>query len=342
MGKKSQRKKQLRAQRKQRKQIKVHPASIPIIDRRDQPKPLNLLTIPLEIRYEIFSAIANGTHTITIAPNFHIYSPLTGLMDSHIQLELEIAKWRICYTRPAIHPVFGEFNPALTTFKITFRSKEQRVTRIYRPAEAQEKILTLELWKRAMDVVETNKQFEVNQAIAWLTRELWLWKPEMGRRKGTREFRDLQKKLRFLSFIESHDSLPAIDCPADYEEPANKNKPMLVAKPAMVYRKVYRRGDELSNYYRSLGLDIGGLDGVRDMERAHGSWVIEERRKVQDRSARETSEAASARFSRRLSNRKGPIDPAMMGDSFSYYLSTLHKPQDHWLVGILSFLDSLV
>ena len=188
MGKISQRKKQLRAQRKKRQQNQTpHPASIPLPIRRDQPKPHNLLTIPLELRFKIFSSIANGSHTITIAPNFHLYSPLTGLIDTHIHLELEIAAWRKCFARPAIHPVFGEFVPSLTTFRISFRTQEKRKTRVYKPEEAQEMILNLELWKRAMDMARTDRQGEVNRAVAKLTKELWLWKPDMGRKRGRRE-----------------------------------------------------------------------------------------------------------------------------------------------------------
>ncbi|KAG4441509.1 hypothetical protein IFR05_003036 [Cadophora sp. M221] len=337
MGKISQRKKQLRAQRKlrEKKSIEVHPALTPIIARLGQPKPLNLLTIPLEIRFKIFSAIANGTHTITIAPQHHIYSPLTGLIHSHLQLEIEIAKWRKCYSRPAIHLVFGEFNPALTTFKIAFRSKEQRITRVYEPKEAQKKILTLELWKRALDMAETNKQFEVNQVIAYLAERLWEWKPEMGRKKNTRKFRLMQEQLGFLLFDESHAFHPIMDAPQNYEEPLDENKPMPDIKSDIIYRKVYQSSGELSNYYQSLGLDVGG--GVRDMERAHGCWIVENRLEAGERLSREASEAASTRSSGSDSDGESSIGVAM-DDITSYSWSPFSGPE-HYTVTIAWFLD---
>ncbi|KAH9209503.1 hypothetical protein DL95DRAFT_413852 [Leptodontidium sp. 2 PMI_412] len=338
MGKRSQRKKQLRAQRKRRekKSLEVHLALTPIIARQDQPKPLNLLTIPLEIRFKIFSAIAHGTHTITIAPGRHIYSPLTGLIHSHLQLENEIAEWRKCYTRPAIHLVFGEFNPALTTFKITFRSKPRKVTRVYEPAEAQKKILTLELWKRAMDMAETNKQFVVNQVISYLAEKLWKWKPEMGWKKHTPEFRLMQEQLEFLLFDESHAFFPIMDAPLDYEEPLDGDKPMPDVKPGMVYRKVYQSSDELGRYYRSLGLDV--RDSVRGMERVHGCWVMEDRRKADERFARHASKTYYTRLSGSLPDRGSLISAVMENGRMTYSWSPFYEPE-HYTVSISRFLD---
>ncbi|KAH7386401.1 hypothetical protein BKA64DRAFT_711629 [Cadophora sp. MPI-SDFR-AT-0126] len=284
MGKRSQRKKQLRAQYKcrERKKTEVHPASIPVKARRNKPELPTLLTIPLEIRFKIFTAIASGTHTITIAPNLHIYSPLTGLTYTHPQLEEEIAEWRKCYTRPAIHPVFSDFDPAHTTFRITFRSNERRITRIYDPTEAKTKMLNLELWKRAMDLVGTNKQFEVNMAIRYLTRRLWEWKPAMGRhKKHTVEFRRMQEKLRFLVFDEErHGNVSAITSPRMYEEPFGE-KPMPDVKPALQVRHVNDSSNELTSYYRSLGIQVNNLE-LKHLERVGDPPALEEHLVVLD------------------------------------------------------------
>ncbi|KAL2065766.1 hypothetical protein VTL71DRAFT_3436 [Oculimacula yallundae] len=290
MGKVSQRKKQLRAQRKQKdqRQSQIHPASIPTIAHPDNPKTLTLLTIPLEIRFKIFSIIAHGPHTITIAPNFHIYSPLTGLIHSHPQLEEEIVQWRNAFDRPAIHPVFGDFDPAFTSFKITFRSNEQKITRVYEPEVAREKILTLELWKRSMDMMGTDKQFEVNRAIRYLTRRLWKWKPEMGMVSSTRECREMQEKMRFLLFDERR-TVSVLNAPRNYEEPfAVKPTPDLKPKP--VYRKTFETGHELSGYYRSLGANVGSEDDIRSLERVRASWVgVSRKETVAGRCSEESS-----------------------------------------------------
>ncbi|KAK0111957.1 hypothetical protein ONS96_001220 [Cadophora gregata f. sp. sojae] len=279
MGKRSQHKKQLRAQhkRQQSKKVEVHPASVPVKPCRNRPNILTLLTIPLEIRYKIFDTIANGTHTITIAPNLHIYSPLIGLTFTHPQLEHEIAQWRKCYTRPAIHPVFGDFNPTHTTFKITFRSNERRVTRIYEPEDAKSKMLNLELWKRAMDLVGTNKQFEVNMAIRYLTKRLWEWKPIMGRhKKHTVEFRKMQEKLRHLVFDEElHGNVSVINSPRMYEEPFGE-KPMLDIKPAVSNRLPATSSNQVACYYRSLGMQINS-EALKDLERFQNPQDLEER-----------------------------------------------------------------
>ncbi|PVH77706.1 hypothetical protein DL98DRAFT_534474 [Cadophora sp. DSE1049] len=278
MGKRSQRKNQLRAQHKRResRNVEIHPASIPVKARRNQPAPPALLTIPLEIRFKIFTALAKGTHTITIAPNLHIYSPLTGLTYAHPQFEDEIAEWRKCYPRPAIHRVFGDFDPSFTTFKITFRSNEQSVTRIYEPTEAKTKMLNLELWKRAVDMVGTNKQYEVNMAISYLTRRLWEWKPVMGRhKKHTVEFRGMQEKLRFLVFDEErHGDVSVINSPRRYEEPFGE-KPIPDVKPAWTYRKVYDSSSDVASYYRSLGMQVDSLE-LKNLERVGAPPVLEE------------------------------------------------------------------
>ncbi|CZT10842.1 uncharacterized protein RCO7_03568 [Rhynchosporium graminicola] len=124
--------------RRTKRSIKDNPASIPTIFIRSRPKLIIYLTIPLEIRFEIFSMIASRSHTITIAPGVCIAST-DDSPDSEPAMP-----------NPKQKSSNGEdeFHEAPP---IAFRSGGRRsVPRPYGPKEAQQKIVTLECWNRAM------------------------------------------------------------------------------------------------------------------------------------------------------------------------------------------------
>ncbi|XMA15168.1 hypothetical protein WAI453_007959 [Rhynchosporium graminicola] len=96
--------------------LKDNPASIPTIFIRSRPKLIIYLTIPLEIRFEIFSMIASRSHTITIAPGVCIAStddspdsepamPNPKQKSSNGEDEFHEA--------PPVHPMFRDYDPAV-------------------------------------------------------------------------------------------------------------------------------------------------------------------------------------------------------------------------------------
>jgi hypothetical protein len=155
-----------------------------------KPIPRNGLTrkLRLDVRYLIYEYLGHSEQTIIITAGRKYYGNLTGLVYSCRDLHHEIKNWTKLQPQTALimHPTFGLYNPSVTSFRVcwtTIRNQffflngnwigtpilpPLQLQRIYRVEEVKNNlycIAKLELWQRAMNLLESCDDAKINNMI---------------------------------------------------------------------------------------------------------------------------------------------------------------------------------